>query len=204
MKFNNLKPDFKFNNNNAEIYYYSNFFDKVQSNRFLDEFINEIEWRQNSILLFGKKHSLPRLEAWYGDRGVNYSYSGIKHSSTMWSKSLMFIRNRVEKKLNFKFNSVLMNYYRTGLDSNGWHSDDEKELGRNPVIASISFGSLRKFKLRHKTIIGGKTKLDLELEHGSLLIMSGETQHFWKHCIPKTKAMIKPRVNLTFRLVSQN
>ena len=97
-----------------------------------------------------------------------------------------------------------MNYYRTGLDSNGWHSDDEKELGRNPVIASISFGSLRKFKLRHKTMIGDTTKLDLELEHGSLLIMSGETQHFWKHCIPKTKSMIKPRINLTFRLVTQN
>ena len=204
MKFKNLKPDFKFHNNNAEIYYYSTFFDKVQSNRFLDEFINEIEWRQNSIFLFGKKHSLPRLEAWYGDRGVNYTYSGIKHSSTVWAPSLMFIRNRVEKELNFKFNSVLMNYYRTGLDSNGWHSDDEKELGRNPVIASISFGSLRKFKLRHKTMTGVKTKLDLELEHGSLLIMSGETQHFWKHCIPKTKAMINPRVNLTFRVVSQN
>ena len=204
MKFENLKPDFKFNNNNAEIYYYSTFFDKVQSNRFLDEFINEIEWRQNSIVLFGKKHFLPRLEAWYGDRGVNYTYSGIKHSSTVWAPSLMFIRNRVEKELNFKFNSVLMNYYRTGLDSNGWHSDDEKELGRNPVIASISFGSLRKFKLRHKKMTGVKTKLDLELEHGSLLVMSGETQHFWKHCMPKTKAMIKPRVNLTFRLVSQN
>ena len=204
MKFKNLKPDFKFNNNNSEIYYYSTFFDKVQSNSFLDEFINEIEWRQNSIVLFGKKHFLPRLEAWYGDRGVNYTYSGIKHSSTVWAPSLMFIRNRVEKELNFKFNSVLMNYYRTGLDSNGWHSDDEKELGKNPVIASISFGSLRKFKLRHKTMIGVKTKLDLELEHGSLLIMSGETQHFWKHCMPKTKAMIKPRINLTFRLVTQN
>ncbi len=202
MKSNNLIPDFKFIKNNAEIYYYSDYFIKIQADRLLDGLFNEIEWRQNSIILFGKKHLLPRLEAWYGDNGVTYCYSGIKHKSTIWSANLLLVKNRIEKDLNYKFNSVLLNYYRTGIDSNGWHSDDEKELGINPIIASISLGSSRKFKMKHNTNKNDDSKIDVSLDHGSLLVMKGTTQHFWKHCIPKTKKIIKPRLNLTFRKVS--
>ena len=133
MKSNNLIPDFKFIKNNAEIYYYSDYFIKIQADRLLDGLFNEIEWRQNSIILFGKKHLLPRLEAWYGDNGVSYCYSGIKHKSTIWSANLLLVKNRIEKDLNYKFNSVLLNYYRTGIDSNGWHSDDD-DKGKIKVV----------------------------------------------------------------------
>ena len=201
MNVNNLKPDFKFNKDNAEIYYYANYFNDKQANTLLDEFIKKIDWSQNSISLFGKKHFLPRLEAWYGDVGLSYSYSGIKHKSTIWTSSLLSIRECIQNDFNLKFNSVLMNYYRTGIDSNGWHSDDEKELGENPIIASLSFGASRKFKFKHKSLKGDNSKLDIILNHGSLLLMLGSTQHFWKHCIPKTKERINPRINLTFRFV---
>ena len=116
-----------------------------------------------------------------------------------WNPLLVFIKNEIEEICQENFTTVLLNYYRNGKDSNGWHADNEKELGRNPVIASVSFGVERYFHLQHNTI--KEQKLKINLEHGSLLIMKGATQHFWKHQIPKTIKEIGPRINLTFRII---
>ena len=117
-----------------------------------------------------------------------------------WNTVIMFIKNEVETFCNTNFTTVLLNLYRDGKDSNGWHADNEKELGKNPFIASVSLGAERQFHLQHNTIKEANIKLGLE--HGSLLLMNGETQHFWKHQIPKTSKIVGPRINLTFRIIN--
>jgi len=198
---NSLFPSEKitFDLPNAEIEYYPNFFDAEKSKMLFEKLLNEIPWQQDNITVFGKTHPQPRLTCLFGNEGKPYSYSNIVMQPHHWNPLLMFIKNEIEEVCFENFTTVLLNLYRDGKDSNGWHADNEKELGRNPVIASVSFGAERSFHLQHNTITDAKLKITLE--NGSLLLMKGETQHFWKHQIPKTAKTLQPRINLTFRII---
>jgi alkylated DNA repair dioxygenase AlkB len=183
----------------ASIEYFPNFFDENQSKELFEKLLKEIPWQQDDITVYGKTHPQPRLTALFGNEGKPYSYSNIVMHPHAWNPILMFIKNEIEEQCNENFTTVLLNLYRDGKDSNGWHADNEKELGRNPVIASVSFGAERSFHLKHNTI--ADTKQKIVLENGSLLIMKGTTQHFWKHQIAKTAKPTGPRINLTFRII---
>lgn len=197
---NSLFPEEKitFNLTDAEIEYYPDFFSSAKANELLLKLQNEIPWRQDNITVYGKSHAQPRLTALFGNEGKPYGYSNIVMQPHHWSPLIVFIKEEIEKICNENFTTVLLNLYRDGQDSNGWHADNEKELGRNPVIASVSFGAERVFQLKHNQL---ELKQNIVLQHGSLLIMKGTTQHFWKHQIPKTKKEIEPRINLTFRII---
>jgi len=188
-----------FNLPDAAIEYYPNFFTNNRADELFNLLKNEIPWQQDTITVFGKTHLQPRLTALFGNEGKQYRYSNIVMKPNLWNPLLLFIKNEIEEICKESFTTVLLNYYRDGKDSNGWHADNEKELGQNPVIASASFGAERSFHLQHNTI--KEQKLKINLEHGSLLIMKGTTQHFWKHQIPKTAKPIDPRINLTFRII---
>lgn len=198
---NSLFPSEKitFNLPNASVEYYPNFFDVNQSKLLFEKLLHEIPWQQDNITVFGKTHPQPRLTALFGNEGKQYSYSNIIMKPHSWNPLLMFIKSEIEAVCNENFTTVLLNLYRNGKDSNGWHADNEKELGRNPIIASVSFGAERIFHLQHNSISDAKQKIILQ--NGSLLIMKDETQHFWKHQIPKTTKEIGPRINLTFRII---
>lgn len=183
---------------NGEYLFYPNFFSKSESDLFLQKLKDEIEWKQESMNMYGKQVDFPRLTAWYGDNDKPYSFSGITLQPKVWSKELLEIKEKIEPISNVQFNSVLLNRYRSGNDSISWHTDAEKELGQNPIIASVNFGAKRKFQLRH---IETKEKIEIELTHGSLLIMQGELQHFWQHQVPKTSKVVNERINLTFRVI---
>jgi alkylated DNA repair dioxygenase AlkB len=163
--------------------------------------INETEWRQENIQVWGKLHLQPRLTAWHGDSGTEYSYSGINLHASDWTPTLLKIKADISLVTGCQFNSVLLNLYRDQRDSMGWHSDDEPALGRNPVIASLSLGATRTFKLKHKTKPEQKI-LSLDLTHGSLVVMGGNIQHHWQHSIAKQTRTIAPRINLTFRQIT--
>jgi len=188
-----------FNLPDAAIEYYPNFFTNNRADELFNLLKNEIPWQQDTITVFGKTHLQPRLTALFGNEGKQYRYSNIVMKPNLWNPLLLFIKDEIEEICKQSFTTVLLNYYRDGKDSNGWHADNEKELGQNPVIASASFGAERSFHLQHNTI--KEQKLKINLEHGSLLIMKGTTQHFWKHQIPKTAKPIDPRINLTFRII---
>jgi alkylated DNA repair dioxygenase AlkB len=183
----------------AEIIYYPNFFDKEEADSIFEQLVNEIPWQQDDITVFGKTHPQPRLTALFGNNGISYSYSNIKMQPHPWNILLQRIKSKVETVSKTSFTTVLLNKYRNGKDSNGWHADNEKELGTNPIIASLSFGAERNFQLKHNTDLS--LKKSIILEHGSLLLMKGTTQHFWKHQIPKTSKPIGSRINLTFRVI---
>ncbi len=183
----------------AEIVYYPHFFDKEEADLIFEKLKNEISWQQDEIRVYGKIHPQPRLTALFGNEGKSYSYSNIKMQPHPWTMLLQKIKSRIESISETNFTTVLLNQYRDGKDSNGWHADNEKELGRNPIIASVSFGAERVFQLKHNSILG--LKQNILLEHGSLLLMKGSTQHYWKHQIPKTAKPIGSRINLTFRVI---
>lgn len=159
----------------------------------------DIAWRQEEIVIFGERKRVPRLVSWHGDPGAAYTYSGVLHEPEPWTRALGQIRARVEALSGHAFNAVLLNLYRGGADGMGWHSDDEPELGRNPVVASVSLGAPRRFRMRHRR--HRERQLDLELAHGSLLVMEGATQHHWVHAVPKTARPVGERINLTFRRI---
>ena len=163
--------------------------------------LNNLNWETGFIKIFGKTHQIPRLQAWYAEDGIEYTYSGKKLQRHNWNETLIDIKEEIESITSFKFNSVLANLYRNGDDSMGLHSDDEKELGINPVIASLSLGESRDIHFKHKNI---KTSLDIPQTNGQLIVMYGQTQKYWKHEIKKTKKFKKPRINLTFRNIITN
>ena len=185
----------------AELSYYPEFFDTKQADGLLAKLKDGIEWTQNTIRFYGKESLVPRLEAWYGDEGKSYAYSGIHMDPKPWTEELNIIKHQIEPLAGVSFNSVLINYYRNGKDRVAWHSDDERELGKNPVIGSVSLGAERKFKLRHKQYKTNGLKHEVTLRHGSFLLMKGSTQHHWMHEIPRTAKPIGPRINLTFRII---
>jgi alkylated DNA repair dioxygenase AlkB len=176
-------------------------FDSEIAANLLKDLTEEIPWVQNKIRFYGKESLVPRLESWHGDKGMSYTYSGIKMDAKPWTQNLLMIKESIEPIAKTTFNSVLINYYRDGKDRVAWHSDDEKELGKNPVIASVSLGAERKFKLRHKKYKENQLQHEVFLQSGSLLLMSGPTQHHWLHEIPRTAKPIGPRINLTFRVI---
>jgi alkylated DNA repair dioxygenase AlkB len=186
----------------AEIYYVRELPLAQSAEIVMKRLIDEVPWRAEDVALWGKTFAQPRLIAWYGDEGARYKYSGIVHDPLPWTDILRDIKNRIETVAGAHFNSVLLNYYRNERDSMGFHSDDEPELGRRPVIASLSLGEERTFILKHKTRRDLKS-VGLKLASGSLLVMKGDTQHCWKHGIEKEKLPRGPRINLTFRRIYQ-
>ena len=162
--------------------------------------VHGLAWTQPTISLFGVRRPIPRLEAWYGDLDARYSYSGIAHEPLPWTPELAALRDRLRARAGAPFNSVLANLYRDGRDSNGWHSDDEPELGARPLIASVSLGATRRFAFKHRD--DAALKQTLELGHGDLLLMAGETQRHYKHALPRTTKPIGERINLTFRQIA--
>jgi alkylated DNA repair dioxygenase AlkB len=183
----------------ATIMYYPHFFDKIEADALFADLEKEIPWQQDEIRVYGKIHPQPRLTALFGNEGKPYAYSNIKMQPQPWNPLLQKIKSQIGSVSDTHFTSVLLNYYRDGKDSNGWHADNEKELGTNPVIVSVSFGAERTFQLKHNS--DKDQKKSIVLEHGSVLVMKGTTQHCWKHQIPKTSKHIGPRINLTFRLI---
>ena len=182
----------------AHIIYYPDLFEKETADVIFENLLNTTPWQQDDIRVFGKTHAQPRLTALFGNEGKPYSYSNIMMQPHLWNETLLRIKKRIETVSEVYFTTVLLNLYRDGKDSNGWHSDNEKELGKNPIIASVSFGASRNFHLKHNS---KPLKQTIVLEHGSLLLMKGTTQHFWKHQVPKTMKPIGPRINLTFRVI---
>lgn len=214
---------FEINLPNGGFFYSSNFFSQKISDRSIEYFLENdtynihttnwkelnleefqkiifknILWKQDFINLYGKK-ALPRLTSWYGDEGKSYSYSGIKSDPNPWNRGLLYFKEEIEKIANVEFNSVLLNWYRNGADYMNWHADDEKELGQNPTIASVNFGETRDFILRRND--DEAIKIKIPLQHGTLLIMKGDLQHFWQHSVPKRANVKKSRFNLTFRII---
>lgn len=167
------------------------------ADQLLDELINTVRW-QHEYEAFGRRVTVPRLQAWYADEGVHYRYSDNLLGSHPWNQRLLEIKSDVERATGYGFNSVLLTYYRNGSDHVTWHADDEKELGEKPVIASLSLGETREFSYRHKKTL---ESFSLDLSSGELLIMLPDFQRDWEHCVPEQIEIEKPRVNLTFRNV---
>ncbi len=183
----------------SDITYYPNFFSKDDADTYLEHFKKEVPWQQDDIKVFGKIYPQPRLTALYSNNGKPYSYSNITMQPHNFTEVLMEIKKKIETKTDVAFTTCLLNRYRHGKDSNGWHADNEKELGENPVIASVTLGQERYFHLKHRTDKDLRQKL--LLQHGSLLVMQGATQNHWLHQIPKTTKPIGERINLTFRVI---
>jgi alkylated DNA repair dioxygenase AlkB len=184
----------------AEMYYWRHFLPAERADTVLHHLIAEVPWRAENIVIWGKTFPLPRLTAWYGDLGKHYTYSGLHLQAVPWTRTLLDLKSRVEAVAGTAFNSVLLNYYRDHRDSVGFHSDDEWELGERPIIASVSVGEERTFILKHKTG-PALPPVRLTLASGSLLLMQGETQRYWRHGINKEADPCGPRVNLTFRRI---
>ena len=182
----------------AEVVLYEQALPPVKERRLFATLCAETAWEQHVLSLFGRIVNAPRLSAWYGDSGATYRYSGVRLEALPWTPALLEIKRTAEGLAGCRFNSVLLNLYRDGMDSVGWHADAEPELGRNPIIASVSLGCARLFQLQHKK---RRLRVALQLEPGSVLVMRGETQHHWRHCLPKTRLPVGARVNLTFRRV---
>jgi len=177
---------------------YQDFLQPASADLLFNQLLNQLAWSEETINMFGKPLLVPRLVCWYGDSDAIYKYSGALHHPLPWIDPLLNIKTRLESFTHQTFNSVLGNLYRNQQDSMGWHSDNEKELGSEPFIASVSLGETRIFKARHKTT---RQQVTLELSHGSLLTMSGNFQQNWQHCIPKCKVSRSPRINLTYRYI---
>lgn len=182
----------------AELYLIKQFYSPIESDQLFTKLLNTLHWQEEDIFIFGKWVKVPRLMSWYGNPDAYYEYSGVNHKPLPWSPELQSIRERIEQHCQCLFNSVLANLYRNGSDSMGCHSDDEKELGINPTIASLSLGDDRLFRLHHKKT---KQSLNINLQNGDLLVMGGTCQGHWLHSVPKTKSLKSPRINLTFRKI---
>lgn len=182
----------------AELEYRPQFIRNTEAWTLYERILAETVWQQETIKVYGKEHLTPRLSCWMGDPSADYGYSNLMMKPVPWSNTVLSVKRHLALATGDSFNSVLINYYRNGQDSNGWHSDDEPQLGQNPVIASISLGATRDFHLRHKTEKQHNHKM--ALENGSLLMMRGSTQRYWQHHIPK-RARAAGRINLTFRTI---
>jgi len=183
----------------ADLHYQAHWLAPATADQWLSGLLADTPWEQSVVHLHGRDYPVPRRVAWYGDARASYGYSGLQHQPLPWTPLLTSIRQQIETQVAAPLNAVLLNLYRDGQDSMGWHSDDEAELGNNPLIASLSLGGVRRFDLRRKG--QGRIAHSLELEHGSLLVMRGSTQHYWQHQVAKTRRHCEPRVNLTFRWI---
>jgi alkylated DNA repair dioxygenase AlkB len=179
----------------ASLCLWEHFFEKQEANGFYQDLLAETPWQQEEITLYEKTYLTPRMSVWYGKRR-----QPSLEPEMLFTPTLQLIKDRVEATTNFQFTSVLVNLYRDGKDSVAWHRDKDRELGPEPVVASVSFGETRPFEIRHK-FRKDISRMRIPLHHGSLLLMAGPMQHFWEHQVPKTAKQIKPRINLTFRIV---
>ena len=187
------------NNKYTSIKYFPNWLTYKEADDLLTTSIEKVPWRQDFIYMMGKKIPIPRLQNWYCETGASYTYSRINLLALEFPSWMEDLRRRVELSTSETFNAILVNYYRDGKDSNDWHSDDEKELGAYPVIASVSIGAERVFHLRHKVT---KQKIKMNLPHGSLLLMGAGIQEYWQHKLSKTSLQVGPRINLTLRYMT--
>ena len=183
----------------ANVVIHRHYFNMADADRFFDTLYEEVDWRQEHLLLYGKRQPIPRLTAWYGDPSETYAYSGITMSPAPWTDLLAEIRDRTGQVAETQFNSVLLNLYRDGRDSVAWHSDDEPELGPEPTIGSVSLGETRRFHLSRRD--GSSETVPIDLQHGDVLVMRGPMQRTWKHQVPKTQTPVGPRINMTFRTI---
>ncbi len=172
--------------------------DPAAADRLLDELRDTLPWENHRVRLFGREHASPRLSCWLGDPGAVYRYSGNVFEPRAWTPALLQLRERLQAELGVEFNSVLANRYRNGRDCMGWHSDDERELGDAPMIASVSLGATRRFVVAHRQ---GQERLAFDLPHRSLLVMAGATQRCYRHALPRTARPVGERINLTFRRI---
>jgi len=170
-----------------------------EADQLFETLLDDIAWQRDTLSLFGRQTPIPRMHQWYADKGVCYSWSGITMQPLAWLSSLQALRARLERETHRSFNSVLANLYRDGNDTMGWHADDEAELGPQPAIASVSLGAARDLRLRRRA--DHRVSRTLPLEHGSLLLMTGDSQRDWQHSLPRRKRVTAPRINLTFRCI---
>lgn len=177
---------------------YHDFIDAARAGDIFRQLLDETPWEERDIVVFGKKHREPRLSAWHSEPHISYTYSGILRSPQPWTPLLKELRDRCADAAGAAFNAVLVNLYRDGNDGVGWHADNEASNGREPVIASLSLGASRRFDFRHRET---KEMIHVQLHAGSLLVMSGLSQHCWMHQLPRTKRVTEPRINLTFRRI---
>lgn len=182
----------------GEALLWDDFLTPEEAERLFAHLRDSLPWQSETIQIYGRAVPVPRRVCWIGDPDAVYTYSGITHEPLPWPPPLAELKEKIETFTGDRFNSVLANLYRNGNDAMGYHADNERELGREPVIASISLGAGRTFRLRHNRT---KTRVDLVLNSGSLLLMRGRLQHCWRHSVPRTPAAVGPRINLTFRLI---
>lgn len=180
----------------GEVVYYGKVISAAEEARIMQVLLDEVVWKNDEAVIFGKHIFTKRKVAWYGDAEYNYTYSNTTKQALIWTAELLLLKQLVEKITGAQFNSCLLNLYHNGDEGMAWHSDDEKSLGKNTTIASLSFGALRKFAFKHKAT---KQSVSLVLDSGSLLVMKGTTQTNWLHRLPKTTKVTRPRINLTFR-----
>ncbi len=180
--------------------FYGSIIPDQEADRYFDSLFSDIQWKHDEAHIFGKHYITKRKVAWYGDAGFSYSYSGATKRALDWTYDLLQLKAIVEEATGDRFNSCLLNLYHTGDEGMAWHSDDEKSLAGNSSIASLSFGAERVFRFKHKQT---QEVISITLESGSLLVMKGATQTHWRHCLPKTRKITTPRINLTFRKMLQ-
>ena len=184
--------------NDGVVNYYGKVLNHEKAQHYFDKLMNTIEWKNDEVIIFGKHIITKRKAAWYGNSNYTYTYSQTTKQAISWTKELLALKQLVEEITKTQFNSCLLNLYHSGEEGLSWHSDDEKELGKNSTIASLSLGAVRKFSFKHKLT---KQPLSIILENGSLLVMKDSTQTNWLHSLPKSKKVTKPRINLTFRTI---
>ena len=183
----------------GELVYIRDFFDRRRADDLFTALIREVAWESRTIKMFGREITQPRKIAFQGDPDMRYGYSGGVYCAEPWHPKLVALRKGIGQEAACRFNCALLNLYRDGSDSMGWHSDDEAELGACPTIASVSLGQVRRFVLRRKA--DRRKRFEIEPAHGSLMIMRGDLQHYWQHALPRTARRVQPRINLTFREV---
>lgn len=193
-------PHFNWLPKDGTVNYYGKILTKEEADHFYLNLLEKIDWKNDEAIIFGKKILTKRKVAWHGDKDFNYTYSKSTKTALPWSEDLHFLKNKIEEKTGEKFNSCLLNLYHDGSEGMAYHSDAEKDLKKNGTIASLTLGAERKFSFKHKT---SGERIDLFLEHGSLLIMKDETQTNWLHRLPPTKKIRTPRINLTFRMIEK-
>ncbi len=184
----------------GESFYFGRILSEQEEKQFFEILLKDVEWKQDEVIIFGKRIVTKRMTGWYGEKEFEYTYSKITRKAKIWTPELIELKNLVEEKTGLEFNSCLLNLYHTGEEGMSWHSDAEAELGKQPAIASVSLGAQRRFVLKHKS---SAEKVELQLEPGSLLLMAGETQKYWLHSLPKSKKIKEPRINLTFRNIKK-
>lgn len=180
------------------VQYYGKIISIEKGNQYMDALLNGIEWKNDEVVIYGKRIVTKRKMAWYGEKAFEYKYSNISRTALVWTEELIALKAIVESHTTETYNSCLLNLYHDGTEGMGWHSDDEKDLKKDGAIASFSLGADRKFAFKHKS---DKQTLNVILEHGSILLMKGEVQSHWLHSLPKSTRVLKPRINLTFRTI---